>query len=98
MNITPYFEYGEDQLREYGLDYEQCVEYLCVVTRDGRVLKGAGAVNFVGLRLFPFSIFFALLYLFPFVLPLESAVYDLVARNRTRISGFFGLNACKVRP
>lgn len=97
FEVVPYFEYTEPELARFGLDYQQCVEYLCVVGPDQRVYKGAAAVNFVGLRLFPFSIAFALLYVFPFVLPLEALVYDAIAKNRTSISGLFGLNACKVR-
>lgn len=97
LKVTPYFEYSESELAAYGLDYEQCVEYLCLVTSDGRVLRGSAAVNFIGLRLFPFSVFFALLYFFPFVLPIESLLYDLVASYRTKISGLFGLDACKIR-
>ena len=97
MNVEPYFSYTEFEISAYGLDYEQCRDYLCVVGADGRVHRGAAAVNYVGLRLFPLSIVFALLHLFPFVLPIEAAVYHLIARNRTKISTLLGMNACKVR-
>ena len=97
LQVIPYFDFSESELAAYGLTYADCTEYLRVVTKDGRVYSAANAVNYCGLKLWPLSPLFALLHLFPFILPFEAIVYDLVARNRTKISGMLGLNACTVR-
>lgn len=98
LHIQPYYEYSEAQLATHGLSYELCVDYLQVIGEDGRVYAGHNAVNYIGLRLFPLSIAFALLYLFPPLLWLEAIAYGLIARHRTKISASLGLTACRVRP
>ncbi len=96
LQIKAYFEFTEEELAEYGLDYEKCAEYLQVVASDGAVYSGAAAINYCAMRLFPTSIPAALLQFMPFILPFEALVYHLVAVNRTQISIKLGLNACKV--
>ena len=95
--IQPYFEFSEDELARYGLSYEKCVDYLQVIGEDGQIYSGHNAVNYVGLRFFPVSVLFGLLYLLPPLLWLEAIGYALVAKNRTKISATLGLNACRVR-
>jgi len=98
LQVQPYYEVPEDELRPYGLTYEACVDYLQVIGEDGLVYSGHNAVNYVGLRLFPLSIAFALLYFFPPLLWFEAIGYALVAKNRTKISAKLGMNACRIRP
>ena len=96
LQVQAYFEFSEAELAPYGLTYEDCTEYLRVITADGQVYTGATAINYCGLKLFPFSIAVGLLYWLPFLLPFEAIVYHLVATNRTAISSAIGLDACKV--
>ena len=95
--VEPYFAFSEDELAPFDLDYAQSAEYLRVIAMDGQVYSGAAAVNYIGLRLFPLSLLFALLYIFPFGLFIEAIAYDLIARYRTEISSTLGLTKCAVR-
>jgi predicted DCC family thiol-disulfide oxidoreductase YuxK len=96
LQIKAYFEFSEEELAAYGLDYAQCSDYLRVVAADGAVYSGAAAINYCALKLLPSSLPAALLQFMPFILPFEALVYHFVAKNRTQISIRLGLNACKV--
>lgn len=96
LQIQAYYEFSQEELAVYGLDYDDCTEYLRVVTKDGAVYSGAAAINYCGLKLWPLSPLFMLLHIFPIILPFEAIVYDLIARNRTKVSGMLGLTKCKV--
>ena len=96
--IQPYYEFSEAELAQHGLSYDKCVDYLQVIGHDGAIHSGHNAVNYIGLRLFPLSVAFGVLYFFPPLLWLEAIFYAFVAKNRTKISSSFGLNACRIRP
>jgi predicted DCC family thiol-disulfide oxidoreductase YuxK len=92
--VEPYQAVGEDELRRFGLSYEDCAKKAWVVTRKGRVFGGAFAVNYVLLSLPPWMILAIAFYLIPPLLLIEVTAYYLVARNRHRLSRMFGMKAC----
>ena len=96
--IEPYQSFGAEELAALGLDEAQCAQYLRVVDARGRVHSGALAVNRFLWDVAPWSVLVGLLYVFPALLLAEVAVYELVARNRTKISSWLGLNACRLAP
>lgn len=95
--VEPYQLFPAKELIRFGLTYDDCSREVQVITRRGRVLGGALAVNYFLLKRFPWSILAVLIYAVPVVLLLEIVLYKLVARNRHRISRWFGLKACLLK-
>jgi predicted DCC family thiol-disulfide oxidoreductase YuxK len=97
FRIAPYFDYDEEALAPFGVTWADCTHSIQLIRRDGKVSRGAHAVNRFLWPYWPWKIGVALVVLlFPLLL-LEMAGYWVVARNRHRISGWLGLNRCKVR-
>ncbi len=96
--VAPYQAIPEEDLRRFGTDYERCARKIHSITRDGRVYAGAFSVNHFCWRHFPWTLIPLVLYLLPPLLLAEIGLYAIVARNRHRISGWLGLNACAIRP
>jgi predicted DCC family thiol-disulfide oxidoreductase YuxK len=94
FQVCPYQSFSEDVLRRWGITYDDCARKLQVVSRRGRVYRGAFAVNYFGWQYPPWSVAIFLLYVIPPLLVLEIAGYALVARYRTQLSRWFGLKAC----
>lgn len=94
--IYPYQSYPESELKIFGVTHAQCAKRLHVISRRGKVHRGAFAVNYFLIRRFPWSLLVALLYVFPLLLVLEIIGYALVARFRQRLSHWLGLTACRV--
>lgn len=92
--VEPYQMFAEPELMRFGIDYEDCGRALQVITRRGRVYRGAFGVNYFLWRQFPWSLLVALIYAVPILLVLELIGYRLVANHRHRISQWFGLKAC----
>lgn len=81
-----------------GVSHEDLQEALHVVTRGGRIFKGARGLRFAGMRL-PLMIPVALLLWVPGVIFVAEKVYALISRNRLVLSRVFGCkNACAVMP
>ena len=97
FNILPYQLVPEEELLNFGLDYRKCSERVQVITRYGRVHSGAFAVNYFLFPYFPWSLLVVLCYVIPVFLLLEVLGYRLIARNRFRLSQWFGLKACLVK-
>lgn len=95
--IEPYQAFSETELGRYGLNYQICDRKLQVISPRGRVYAGAFAVNYFLWRNFPWTLLVALLYALPFLLLAEVIGYALVARNRRKLSQWFGLQACMLR-
>lgn len=95
--IEPYQAFPESELAGYGIDYSDCAQKLQVITDRGRIYSGAFGVNYFLWHRFPWTLVVLLVYLLPFLLLLEIAGYRLVAANRHRISGWFGLKACLLK-
>lgn len=95
--VEPYQLFPEGELTQFGITYEQCSRAIQVVTRKGRVHRGAFGVNYFLWRQFPWSLLVALIYAIPVLLLLEVIGYRLVAINRARISQWFGLQACLLK-
>ena len=88
----------EDLVTEEPISREQLMAALHVVTKKGRVHRGARAFRFMGLRMplfFPLSV---LLWL-PGVIYLGEWVYNRIANNRYIISRVSGCKtACAITP
>jgi len=95
--IEPYQNYPEDELRQWGITYLACTRKMQVISQAGRVYSGAFAFNYFLYHQFPWSLLLVPIYVVPIFLLIEMAGYALVARNRHRISRWFGLKACLVR-
>lgn len=94
FTIRSYQSFSETELAQYGISYADCNRKLQAITRRGRVYAGAFAVNYFLWRQFPWSLLVVLVYALPVLLLAEVVGYALVARNRHRISQWFGLKAC----
>jgi predicted DCC family thiol-disulfide oxidoreductase YuxK len=92
--VEPYQMFAESELMRFGIDYQDCDRALQVITRRGRVHRGAFGVNYFLWRRFPWSLLVVLIYAIPILLVLELIGYRLVANHRHRISQWFGLKAC----
>lgn len=97
FGIEPYQAFAEAELGRFGLNYQICDRKLQVITPRGHVHAGAFAVNYFLWRHFPWTLLVALLYAIPVLLLAEILGYALVARNRRRLSQWFGLQACPLR-
>jgi predicted DCC family thiol-disulfide oxidoreductase YuxK len=97
FRIEPYQRFAESELQRFGISYADCDRALQVVTRRGRVYRGAFGVNYFLWRRFPWTLLVALIYAVPVLLLAELIGYRLVASNRHRISAWFGLKACVLK-
>ncbi len=81
-----------------GLTREGLMEAIHCVTRQGRVLRGARALRFVGMRM-PLLVPMALVLWVPGVIWVAERVYAYVSRNRHLLSRIFGCkDACALVP
>lgn len=94
--VEPYQRYSEEELAPLGLDYARCSKRVKAITRHGRVLSGAFAVNHFCWRHPAWAIIPIVIYLLPPLLLAELILYDIVAYNRQRISRWLGLTACAI--
>lgn len=97
FTIEPYQMFAESELLKFGLGYEQCSRKLQVLTRRGKVYAGAIGVNYFLWQRPVFRLLIILIYALPLLLLFELIGYRLVAKNRHRISGWFGLKACALK-
>lgn len=98
FRIEPFQNWSDADLAALGLTRAACERAMQVVTASGRRLAGAFAVNHYLWRTGGWGRLVALFYLLPPLLLLEMAGYALVARYRTRISGWLGLARCATCP
>ncbi|MBO0720400.1 MAG: DUF393 domain-containing protein [Blastocatellia bacterium] len=94
--IEPYQNFPEIELKIFGISYSKCARSVQVITRKGRVYSGAFAVNYFLWQRFPWSLLVFLIYALPVLLLIEIIGYSLVAKNRRRLSRWFGLKACRI--
>ena len=92
--VEPYQRVPEPEMQRYGISYADCARRLRVITRAGKVRSGAFAVNHFFIHYFPWRLLVILLYVVPPLLLLEMLTYELVAKNRTRLSRLLGMKAC----
>ena len=95
--VQPYQNFPEAELVKHGITYEQCDKKLQVISRHGKVYRGAFGVNYFLWQYFPWSLLILLIYALPILLLCELVGYAWVARNRQRLSQWFGLKACALR-
>ncbi len=95
--VLPYQSIPEPELMKYGITYEHCDQKLHVISRHGKVYRGAFGVNYLLWQYFPWSVLVLLIYALPILLVCELIGYAWVARNRHRLSQWFGLKACALR-
>jgi predicted DCC family thiol-disulfide oxidoreductase YuxK len=98
FQVFPYQSFSEETLRPWGISHADCRQRLQVISRRGKVYRGAFAVNYFYYHYFPWSLLVILTYAFPVLLLLELVGYGLVASNRTLLSRWFGMKACGVQP
>ena len=94
FDIVPYQTYPEEKLKAWGMSYKKCSEKMQVVTPQGRTFSGAFGMNYFFYQYSPWMFAVILFYAIPLLLLLEIMVYSLVAKNRQRLSRWFGLKAC----
>ena len=94
--VEPFQRLADADLQPFGLSRADCLRRLQVISRKGTVHSGAFGVNFFFVHYFPWKLLVILLYLVPPLLFTEIVVYELVARNRTRLSRWLGMKACLV--
>lgn len=92
--IEPYQSVEESEIEPFGIDHAHCAQRLQLITRQGKVHSGAFAVNNFLVHYFPWKLLVLLLYVAPPLLFLEIIGYEIVARNRTRLSRWLGMKAC----
>lgn len=95
--IKPYQALPEAELQRFGISYADCDRKVQVVTRRGRVYAGAFAVNYFLWQRLVWRLLVLVIYALPVLLVCEIIGYALVARNRQRLSRWFGLKACLLR-
>jgi hypothetical protein len=93
--VVPSQALSSEELAQLGLDRRECEGELKVVERDGHVRGGAFAVNYFLFKTPPWTALVVLVYLIPIFLLIEISLYRIVARNRTAISRWLGLSACR---
>jgi predicted DCC family thiol-disulfide oxidoreductase YuxK len=92
--VEPYQRVLEAEMQEFDLSHAHCARRLQVITRQGKVHSGAFAVNHFFIHYFPWKLLVVLLYVVPPLLMLEMVIYEVVARNRARLSRWLGMKAC----
>lgn len=95
--VQPYQSIPEVELRKFDITYTQCDQKLHVISRHGKVYRGAFGVNYFLWQYFPWNVLVLLVYALPILLLCELIGYAWVARNRHRLSQWFGLKACALR-
>ena len=81
-----------------GIHREDLLAAIHCVTAKGRILRGARALRFVGMRLVP-AVPMALFLWIPGVIQLAEVAYKFVSRNRHLFSRLFGCKeACALMP
>ena len=97
FKIEPYQTVPEEELQKFGLTYDDCDKRMYVISRRGRRYPGAFGVNYFLIHKLPWSPLVVLIYVLPILLLLEVLGYAVVAKNRHRISRWFGLKACLLK-
>lgn len=95
--IKPYQSVPEMELQRFGIHYKDCDAKVQVITRGGRVYSGAFAVNYFLWQRPVWRLLVFTIYALPVLLVGEIIGYALVARNRHRLSRWFGLKACLLK-
>lgn len=95
--VQPYQSIAETELQNFGITYDQCDKKVHVIARSGKVYRGAFGVNYFCWQFWPWKLLVVLIYAIPIVLVAELIVYAWVARNRHRLSQWFGLKACLLK-
>lgn len=83
--FLPYQEFPQTLWKEFGLTQRRCEREVQLITRSGRVLGGAFAINYFLLQQPKWRVLVLLSCLFPVVFLVEVLLYRVVAKNR----GFF---------
>jgi len=97
FEILPFQNLSDQELQCRGLHHYLCAQRLHVISPQGKIYRGAFALNYWGWQFKRLRPLVAMLYLIPIMLLLEIILYEAVARNRHRISQWCGLRACATR-
>jgi predicted DCC family thiol-disulfide oxidoreductase YuxK len=95
FQVFPYQIFPEETLRPWGISYADCRRKLQVISQRGKVYRGAFAVNYFYYQYLPWSLLVVLVYALPILLLLELFGYAVIAKNRTLLSRWFGMRACR---
>jgi predicted DCC family thiol-disulfide oxidoreductase YuxK len=90
--------FPEAERRRYGLSDEAFQQGIYLIDpRTGKAYQGIFAINRLFYRYWPYRLLVILVHCIPLFLLVELIVYSFVARNRARISGWFGWKQCRIR-
>ena len=95
--VAPYQSFPEAELLKFGITYAQCERKVQVISRRGKVYQGAFGVNYFLWQYWPWALLVLLIYAITVLLLAELLIYAWVARNRQRLSEWFGLKACLLK-
>ena len=96
FRIVPSQALPTEQLLEWGLNRRDCEGEVKIVDESGQVYGGAFAVNYFLFKHPPWTILVLIINIIPILLLFEIILYKIIARNRTTISRWLGLAACKI--
>jgi predicted DCC family thiol-disulfide oxidoreductase YuxK len=96
--IEPFQDLDDIELERLGVTREQCARAVQIITPTGRVHRGAMAINHLLWQRLPGKLLVIVLYAIPVLWLSELVAYRLVANQRHRLSRWFGLKACRVKP
>jgi predicted DCC family thiol-disulfide oxidoreductase YuxK len=100
LNVAAVIPLSSDRARELApqLTAEQLRSAIHVVTRKGRIHRGARCIRFLSMRM-PLLVPLGLILWIPGVIWIAEHVYQLVANNRLVLSRLFGCkDACSILP
>ena len=100
LNVAALIPLSSDRARELApqLTAEQLRAAMHVVTKDGRIYRGARCIRFLSMRM-PLLVPLGLLLWVPGVIWIAEHVYQLIANNRFVLSRVFGCkDACAIMP
>ncbi|HLG16425.1 MAG TPA: DCC1-like thiol-disulfide oxidoreductase family protein [Blastocatellia bacterium] len=95
--VEPYQRFPEEELMRFRVTYAKCTKRLYVITRKGRAWGGAFGLNYFLFHQPLWAAVVVLIYAVPVLLLLEIIGYRIVARNRHRLSRWFGMKACLLK-
>jgi predicted DCC family thiol-disulfide oxidoreductase YuxK len=97
-DLQPYQSFPAQLKQAYGLSDQQFERGLYWVNpANRRVYHGAFAINRFFLSFFPYNLGIILLYLCPLFLLAELVIYAVIAKYRSPISRWLGLNRCSIK-
>ncbi len=96
FQILPYQSFTEEELKPFQITYAKLEKGIQVITQKKKVYSGALGINYFLFQHPVWKFAIAPLYILPPLLLIEILVYNLIAKNRRRLSARLGLKACSL--